>query len=272
MRRTVLAFALAACCGGAGAAEVTLTASADASIYGGAAGYDQIADGAGPYVWVATTAADVSRRALLRFDLAAIPVGAQVQQVELSLYLSRAQDLDPEVSVHRLLAAWTEGPANGGSQGHGAPASAGDATWLRRSYPSLAWAQPGGDFDAQASATKSLGLSGEYQTWGPTPRLLADVQGWLAAPASNHGWIVIGNEVNSQNAKRFESRAGPSSVRPKLRVVYAPPAVADADIPIPGWALGALAAVLVTTLARRRRASPAVRTDAPGADDDTRMT
>lgn len=241
------------CAGEAAAAELTLTASHDASIFGGAAGYDQAADGDGPHLWTSVTAVGVARRALLRFDLSAIPPGSQVQQVELSLYLSRAQDRDPLVSVHRLLAAWTEGPANGGGQGHGAPASAGDVTWLRRSFPGLAWAQAGGDFDALPSAALNLGFSGERQVWGPTPRLSADVQGWLANPASNHGWILVGVESNSQNAKRFESRSSSPTVRPSLRVVYTPaPLAEEGDIPVPLWALGALGAALVAAMLRRR--------------------
>lgn len=254
MSRLALVACLLACAGEAAAAELTLTASQDASIFGAAAGYDQAADGAGPHLWASVTAAGVARRALLRFDLSAVPPGSQVQQVELSLYLSRAQDRDPLVSVHRLLAAWTEGPANGGGQGHGAPASAGDVTWLRRSFPGLAWAQPGGDFDALPSAALNLGFSGERQVWGPTSRLSADVQGWLADPASNHGWILVGVESSSQNAKRFESRDSSVAVRPTLRVVYTPAALnQEGDIPVPPWALGALGAALVAAMLRRRR-------------------
>lgn len=252
LRRAFMACFLV-CAGEAAAAELTLSALQDASIFGGAAGYEQAADGAGPYLWTSVTAAGVARRALLRFDLSAIPAGSQVQQVELSLYLSRAQDRDPLVSAHRLLAAWTEGPANGGGQGHGTPAAAGDVTWVRRSFPGQPWAQPGGDFDALPSASVNLGFSGERYTWGPAPRLSADVQGWLADPASNHGWILIGVENNSQNAKRFESRDSPPSVRPTLRVVYAPPALAEqGDIPVPLWALGALGAVLMGAMLRQR--------------------
>lgn len=241
------------CAGEAAAAELTLTASQDASIFGAAPGYEQAADGAGPYLWTSVTAAGVARRALLRFDLSAIPPGAQVQQVELSLYLSRAQDRDPHVSAHRLLAAWTEGSANGGSQGHGAPAAVGDVTWLRRSFPGQAWAQPGGDYDALPSAALNLGFPGERQVWGPTARLTADVQAWLANPATNHGWILVGVESNSQNAKRFESRSSSPAVRPSLRVVYTPAALAEeGDIPVPLWALGALGAALMAAMLRRR--------------------
>ena len=239
-------------------AEVTLTPAQDASIYGGAAGYDNIADGAGTYLWTSVTAAGVVRRALLRFDLSALPAGAQVQQVQLGIYLSRSQASDPQVNLHKLNASWTEGAADGGSQGHGAPASVGDVTWVSRSHPAPAWAQPGGAFDPQASASVNLGLPGERFYWGSTARMVADVQGWLANPASNHGWMLIGVESSSQNAKRFESRESIPAVRPTLRVVYEPAAAAmQDDIPVPAWALGVLGSALAALLVRRQRTATA---------------
>jgi len=245
-------------------AEVTLAPVRDASIYGLPPGYDNTADGVGPYLWVAVTDAGVARRALLRFDLTAIPAGAQIQQVQLSLYLSRAQPIDPQVTAHRVTAPWTEGPANGGSQGHGAPASAGDVTWARRTHPNVAWAQPGGDFDPQASALATLAFPGERVVWGSTPRMQADVQGWLADPSSNHGWILVGVESNTRNAKRFESRESSVSVRPSLRVAYEPAAVMADDIPVPAWALGVLGMALAAAIARQGSRRTTVRTDASG--------
>ena len=242
--------------------EVTLTPSQDASIYGGAPGYNNVADGSGTYLWTSVTAAGVVRRALLRFDLSALPAGAQVQQVQLGLYLSRSQPADPQVNLHKVNASWTEGAADGGSQGHGAPAGVGDVTWISRSQPTSAWAQPGGDFDPQTSASVSLGLPGERFFWGPTARMVADVQGWVSNPASNHGWILIGVESNSQNAKRFESRESISAVRPTLRVVYEPAAaVMQDDIPVPAWALAALGSALAALLVRRRTATEAGSAD-----------
>lgn len=276
MARCPLALCLLACLPPASGAEITLLPTQDASIYGGVPGYDNVADGSGTYLWTSVTAAGVARRALLRFDLSTIPAGAQVQAAQLSVYLSRLQAADPQVRLHRINAPWTEGPANSGSQGHGAAATAGDVTWVNRSHPSLPWGQPGGDIDAQPSASVNLGLSGEYQVWGPTARMVADVQGWVSNSASNHGWMLIGIETGSQNAKRFESRESTPSVRPRLRVVYEPASqVSVDDIPVPGWALGLLGVALMGTLARRRRAGPTmVRMDAsermPGPRSKTR--
>ncbi len=52
---------------------------------------------------------------------------------------------------------------------------------------------------------------------------MADVQGWLGQPASNFGWILIGDESGSQSAKRFDSlQSGVLSQRPLLLVQTAP--------------------------------------------------
>jgi hypothetical protein len=40
-------------------------------------------------------------------------------------------------------------------------------------------------------------------------------------PNFNYGWIVIGDEANSQTARRFDSRENPTAAnRPRLRVYY----------------------------------------------------
>ncbi|MGH7613747.1 MAG: hypothetical protein ACREMW_06870 [Gemmatimonadales bacterium] len=56
--------------------------------------------------------------------------------------------------------------------------------------------------------------------WGSTAQLVADVQGWLADPASNFGWILIGDESATATAKQFDSRESAASIRPELRVFF----------------------------------------------------
>jgi hypothetical protein len=84
------------------------------------------------------------------------------------------------------------------------------------------------------------------------PALLQDVQGWVDQPASNHGWILIGQEDGVQNAKRFSSRT--STEPPRLEVRYREPSAQaqDGDVPLPAWALITLFAALAAGLARRR--------------------
>jgi MYXO-CTERM domain-containing protein len=233
------------------AAELLLAPSQDNSIYTGN-GLETRSDGQGDYLWLSVTAGGVNRRSLIRFDTTAIPPGAVVTEVTLSLYESRARDAHV-VTVHRLLRSWGEGASNGGGQGEGAPAAPGDATWLHAFFPNVFWAQPGGDHVAAPSASASVGFAGEFYSWGPSAGLRNDVQAWVNAPASNHGWILIGQESGLQNAKRFESGNNAVVVnRPRLRVVYDLPV--QGDVPLPAWMLAALALGLGWRM--RRRPSP----------------
>ena len=234
-----LAAWMAAAAAAAAAAEVTLTPVRDTSIYTGN-GLETRSDGQGDYLWLSVTAGGINRRTLLKFDTSGIPAGAIVTQATLSIYESRARD-EHAVGVHRLLRSWGEGASNGGGQGEGAPAAPGDTTWLHAFYPDVFWSQAGGDHVAAPSATAAVGFPGQFYAWGPSAGLRADVQAWVDAPQSNHGWVLIGAEQGLQNAKRFESRNNGVAInRPRLHLVYELPS--DGDVPLPAWMLALLAA------------------------------
>lgn len=243
-----------ACSGAAHGASVQLSPVADASIFNGTLGADTLADGAGPHLWLAVTAEGLNRRALLRFDVSALPPGSVVRSARLVLYESRSRT-DQVVRVHRVLAPWTEGPADGGGSGTGVAAQPGDVTWQRRSHPAQAWQAPGGDWAAQASAQALVGPPNQTYAFGSSAGLVADVQAWVDLPAANHGWVLIGDEITQQSAKRFESRENTAAAnRPRLEVDYDPPAPAgasDGDVPLPAWALGLLALGLALRLRPR---------------------
>ena len=163
------------------------------------------------------------RRGLLAFDLSTIPSGATIDSVRLQLDMSQsANTIVYTVRVHRVTADWGEAGSFG--SGTGGPAEPGDATWGFRFYDTEGWTTPGGDFTAAASATQSVGGNALYSWTGAG--LVADVQFWLANPASNFGWIVIGNEVTLQSVKKFYSREG--LVPPKLTVHY----TVSTDVPM----------------------------------------
>lgn len=186
-----------------------------------------ISNGAGPTMFAGRTAqiSNSIRRALVHFNVAAaIPVGATINGVSLTMNMSQAAlPTDETVALRRVLADWGEGTSNAGpSGGSGAPATAGDATWKHRFSPALLWATLGGELAVAASATRQVGSEGPY-TWSSTPALVADVQGWLVAPATNFGWAITGNEATGQTAKRFDTReATVPSARPALTIDYTP--------------------------------------------------
>jgi hypothetical protein len=49
--------------------------------------------------------------------------------------------------------------------------------------------------------------------------LLADVQSWVSNPANNFGWFILGDEVDSGAAQRFNTRENTSDI-PRLTVTY----------------------------------------------------
>lgn len=221
--------------------------AADTTIFADVAGsnlaWDDRSDGQGESLWLSTTGGGVLRRALVRFDLSTIPSGMRVVSASLTLYQSRSRT-DHDVALHRLLAPWGEGASNGGGQGEGDQAEAGDATWRWRDYGVSEWTTRGGDFVAAASASTWVGPPNESYTWTSTPGLVADVQGWLADPSGNHGWILVGQEIDAQNAKRFDSgESAIDTLRPLLMVQVTP-------VPEPATALLLAAGLCILGLAR----------------------
>lgn len=215
-----------------------------------------LANGAGARLFVGRVGANAGstrRRALLRFDLAALPPGAQLQSVSLTLSLERSRQAgDLPMSLHRITQAWNEGPS-ASMVGIGEPTQPGDVTWLQRLHPALPWTSPGGDFAAVASATRIVGATGGPVTWASTPQLIADVQAWQAHPAANHGWMLVGFEGGGTSAKGFAAReASVPAERPLLRIDYLPATSNEADVPLPPWALAALGLGLAGLLTRRR--------------------
>jgi len=232
---------------GASADMVTLFPSKDNTLFEDATG--SISNGAGDYLFVGRSFQPDNRRALLSFDVTAIPSGALVESASLTLHMSRTQTLTSAVSIsaHRLHRAWGEGSSNAPSreEGAGAPAQTGDATWLHNFFNTSTWTTPGGDFDALASAMTSVGGLGFY-AWS-SPLLAQDVQDWIVRPDMNFGWLLLGDESEVPTAKRFDSRENPNlSFRPTLAISYT-------TVPEPATG-AALLALLATARLRQRRA------------------
>lgn len=225
-------------------------------------------NGSGGALFAGLTGANagfLKRRALLQFDLSSIPTDALLTSVTLTLYADRTalNPTQPLMAVHRTLSSWGEG-ASSTLLGAGATAKVGDATWDTRFFglPGQEWASPGGDFVAQASATARVGFANSFNSWTDAG-LLVDVTSWMANPASNFGWTLVGDEVTATSAIRFVSREGiDPNLRPQLVISYdpvpEPSALALLLLPLLAlssrrWTsglrpVGALAIILVTAL------------------------
>ena len=203
---------------------VALTPFKDNTLYQSSVG--NISNGSGQHIFVRTTGSSVIRRGVMAFDVAgAIPSGATITGVELTLNMSRTTASAHPVELHLLTADWGEGASNASSnEGAGAASAIGDATWVHRTFNAVRWQTPGGDFSSLVSAAIPVARNGPY-TWGSTDEMVSDIQGWLDAPSTNFGWLLLGNESVARTAKRFDSKESPTAGnRPTLTITYDPPA------------------------------------------------
>jgi hypothetical protein len=213
---------------------ITLGASRDATIYQNSPGNS---NGAGFTMFAGDNGMNSPRRALLDFDIAgSVPAGSTINSVQLTLVLQGVAGVDTTprtISLNPLLANWGEGTTGaglgGGGTGQGFPANPGDATWSQNSFGTSSWTNAGGDFSAtsSASAVVSESLNTAY-TWGSTAGLISDVQHWLDSPASNFGWILMGDETGSQTFRQFYTREeADADFRPALLVDFTPASVPE---------------------------------------------
>ena len=236
---------LCSCAATAQAESVTLTPSADATLF--EVSPTNSAGGAG-FFNSGTTQNRTRNRALLQFDIAsAVPAGSQITSVGLQMEVTRvpADGFEPSVfGLHLMQRSWGEGAEipmdNPG--GLGAPASPGDATWLHRFAFDTPWAMPGGaagiDFKGNfSSSTLIYGV--DVYTFEGTLDMIADVQGWLDNPDGNYGWMLLSQAEDVPfTARRFASSEDPNGGGPRLFIEYQ-------LIPEPGaWALLALGALI----------------------------
>jgi hypothetical protein len=177
-------------------------------------------NGAGFHFFAGENAMGELRRGVLAFDVAgAIPPGSTIVAVSLTMNMSMTPAGALTVELHKLLADWGEGTSHAPmGEGDGAPATPNDATWRHRFFDTIFWTNEGGDFSATVSASQSVGGIGQY-TW-TSAQMVADVQSWLDDPASNFGWLVLGDESAAATAKRFDTRESASP--PMLTIQYIP--------------------------------------------------
>ncbi len=229
MRSHVLAFTLAATLAAplAAADITTLLPANDASLFEPDAPEDQLSGGGGS-LFVGRTGSGRIRRAMLRFDIAAaVPAGSTITSARLSVSVNRTQAPEYFSSLHRISASWGEGRTVGTRGGAGgAVAQTGDATWSHRFWPNSPWVTPGGDFDPTPLCV--LPLAGVARYSFSSEALTAAVQDMLDHPESNHGLLILGDELSGVTAKRIASRESSTVAnRPTLLIEYRPACIGD---------------------------------------------
>jgi hypothetical protein len=218
-----LTFAIALGCNAArsvSAAIINIVPSKDNTLYEYDPAEGDHSNGAGFHFFAGENGMGELRRGVLAFDIAGtIPAGSTITAVSLTMNMSMTPAGALTVELHNLLADWGEGTSHAPmGEGDGAPATPDDATWRHRFFDSVFWTTQGGDFLATVSASQSVGGVGQY-TWS-SAQMVVDVQSWLDNPASNFGWLVLGNETAIATAKRFDTRESASP--PVLTIQYIP--------------------------------------------------
>lgn len=192
-----------------------------------------LSNGAGSHMFCGVTGDDLSRRALIRFDLGAVPDGSKIVSARVRLFMSKTSSGAKPVSLHRACESWGEGATNtdldnGGGQG--APAESGDATWFVRNFPLEPWAHAGGDFVTAPSATIAVTGNAFYE-WGSNAAIVQDVQSWINAREMNNGWFIIGDESSPYTAKRFDTHEySEPTRRPRLFIEFEMSPACTADL------------------------------------------
>jgi hypothetical protein len=206
----------------ASAAMISIFPSKDNTLYQYNPAEGDLSNALGNHFFTGTTVFGEIRRGVLAFDIAGnIPPGSTIIAASLSMNMSKTIDGTARTTeLHKLLADWGEGTSHApGEEGSGAPATPNDATWRHRFFDTIFWTMQGGDFSPTVSASQLVGPVGQYM-WS-SAQMVADVQSWLDNPASNFGWLVLGDESTSPTAKRFDTRESASP--PMLTIEYTPP-------------------------------------------------
>ena len=206
----------------------------------------QLGNGAGKYLFIGKTwdengIESLLRRAVLEFDLTAIPAGSTVDSANFTFTIDRVPPAATAaiINLHLMTADWGEGASNApGAEGRGALAKLDDATWLHTFWDTQLWSTPGGDFELLPVASEPISSSPEVVIFETSAQMVATVQGWVDEPDSNHGWILLGDEVFPQNARRVLSRENTAPGSPVLSVEFTlpppPPAVSVPAMSVAG--------------------------------------
>lgn len=197
---------------------IIINPSIDNTIYESTAG--NLSNGLGELLLCGKNANNQKRRILIKFDLSFIPANSIVSNLNLDVRGILGNTMYP-ISIHRLTKDWGEGNSNAGYPGNsGTNATTNDATWTQNLFGSSNWTSPGGDFVSIASdTTTSIGNSGPIHF--NSQQFINDLQFFIDNPSQNFGWIIIGDESNTNTINGFHSRQSSiSQLYPELAITY----------------------------------------------------
>lgn len=145
-------------------------------------------------------------RSLLKFDVSAIPQGADVISADLNMWLASVSNAtDIGVSLHAINTPWTEY----------------SASWMYADAGKL-WANQGGDYNSSQVATTIVGalttLDVNYK-WSLTPYM---VEKWINNSDTNIGFLLKSTSETSNTYKKFISGDDTVNTKqtPLLSVTY----------------------------------------------------
>lgn len=234
----LLLSSLASTVANAQSTTTTLSPIRDNTLYERVAG--DVSNGAGEHLFFGQTGANagnVLRRAIFTFDFAAIPPGSVITDVQLSFTVNMVPpgSTSFDANVHRVIADWGEGTSDApGPEGGGTSSTPNDATWIHTFFDTDLWANPGGDFSPTSSATTNIGTGAPELFTFSSAQLIADAQDMVNTPASNFGWVILGDENGSMNARRIASRENPTAInQPSVEITFEPGALLPVATAVP---------------------------------------
>ena len=238
----------------------------------------------GPGIFVGSDGGGNPKRGLIEFNIAgSLPSNATITSASLSLVLGQvagsgagnAGDQTPRtIRLFDVTTNWAGGtngvstpnppgsfPSFSGT-GQGFAPNTGDVTWNFSKFNTIPWVTPGGggDFSSTESAdTLVTNALGTY-TWGSTPQMVSDVQGWLDGTLPNFGWLLKNDsEAVPTSFRAFDTTLNPE-LAPKLTITFDVPAAIPEPSTLGLTALGALA---ILSLRRRRNRQNNTSTNCP---------
>jgi len=177
------------------------------------------------------------RRALIQFDLTSIPAGSHIVSARLNLFRFDPGGPGIHLRVFRLSQEWGEGNSGASElctarpKQNGRTPTENSSTWNYRFFGAkAAWETEaghtlhGGSFRSAFSDSENVYPDEQYVGLASSG-ITNDAADWVRDPASNHGWILLGDEENSGTGMRFASRQDTlPSHPPSLTVFFTSPA------------------------------------------------